>query len=78
MIMILMTFLMGQFMELGVTGLLKAYYIKRYDIPGESRPARDERWEPKSSLGQRIWFGFWKWFLILFAILTLVAAFMRP
>lgn len=78
MIMILMTFLIGQFMELGVTGLLKAYYIKKYDIPGESRPARDERWEPKPSLGQRIWFGFWKWFMISFAILTLVGAFMLP
>lgn len=51
MTMVLMTFLMGQFMELGVTGLLKAYYIKKYDIPGESCPARDERWEPKPSLG---------------------------
>ena len=78
MIMILMTFLIGQFMELGVTGLLKAYYIKKYDIPGESRPARDERWEPKPSLGHRIWFGFWKWFMISFAILTLVGAFMLP
>lgn len=58
MVAVLLTFLMGQFMELGVTGLLKAYYIKKYDIPGESRPARDERWEPKPSLGQRIWFGF--------------------
>lgn len=76
--MVLMSFLMGQFMELGVTGLLKAYYIKKYDIPGESRPARDERWEPKPSLGQRIWFGFLKWFMIIFVILTLVGAFMLP
>lgn len=76
--MVLMSFLMGQFMELGVTGLLKAYYIKKYDIPGESRPARDERWEPKPSLGQRIWFGFLKWFMIIFVILTLVGVFMLP
>lgn len=78
MLMVLMTFMVGQVMEVGVTGLLKAYYIKKYNIPGESRPARDERWEPKPSLGQRIWFGFWKWFMIILAILILVGAFMLP
>lgn len=40
---VLLSFLLGQAMEIGTPGLLKAYYIKKYDISGEPLPVRNVR-----------------------------------
>ena len=75
---VLLSFLLGQAMEIGTPGLLKAYYIKKYDISGEPLPVRNMRWGPKPSLFRRVvWFAF-KWLFIGAAVMFQVWAFLMP
>lgn len=75
---VLLSFMLGQAMEIGTPGLLKAYYIKKYDISGEPLPVRNMRWGPKPSLFRRVvWFLF-KWLFIGAAVMFQVWAFLVP
>ena len=69
---------LGFIFSVGVCGLLKAYYIKKYNIQGESIPAYSSCPEEKPTLLHRIVWGFLKWLGIGMAVMVQIGVFLMP
>ena len=67
---------LGFIFSVGVCGLLKAYYIKKYNIQGESIPAYSSCPEEKPTLLHRIVWGFLKWLGIGMAVMVQIGVFL--
>lgn len=76
-ILLLDIFLAAVF-SVGISALLKAYYIKKYNIQGRSIPAYIEMSRPTKSLPRRIVKGILKWTIITILVAIQVVGFLSP
>lgn len=75
---LLLDIFVGAIFSVGISALLKAYYIKKYSIQGRSFPAYIEMSRPTKSLPKRIVKGILKWTIITILVVVQVVGFVSP